>query len=50
MSILLVEDDTTLRPALEELLLWEGYEVIKAPNARAVGCAGAWWKKVKRRK
>lgn len=35
MKILLVEDDTALRGALEELLHREGYEVIKAPNARA---------------
>ena len=32
MKILLVEDDAALRSALEELLLREGYEVIKAPN------------------
>lgn len=35
MKILLVEDDTALRLALEELLLREGYEVIKAENAAA---------------
>ena len=34
MKILLVEDDTALRGALEELLAREGYEVIKASNAR----------------
>ena len=34
MRILLVEDDAALRSALEELLLREGYEVIKAPNMR----------------
>ena len=32
MKILLVEDDAALRSALEELLLREGYEVIKASN------------------
>ena len=32
MKILLVEDDTALRGALEELLCREGYEVIKASN------------------
>ena len=32
MKILLVEDDTALRGALEELLAREGYEVIKASN------------------
>ena len=32
MKILLVEDDTALRGALEELLDREGYEVIKASN------------------
>lgn len=35
MRILLVEDDTALRLALEELLLREGYEVVKAENIRA---------------
>ncbi len=35
MKILLVEDDTALRLALEELLLREGYEVVKAENAAA---------------
>ena len=35
MKILLVEDDTALRGALEELLDREGYEVIKASNIRA---------------
>ena len=34
MKILLVEDDTALRGALEELLAREGYEVIKASNVR----------------
>lgn len=35
MKILLVEDDTALRCALEELLRREGYEVIKASNIRS---------------
>ena len=35
MTILLVEDDAALRSALEELLLREGYEAIKAPNMRS---------------
>ena len=34
MKILLVEDDSALRAALEELLLREGYEVKKAANYR----------------
>ena len=34
MKILLVEDDSALRGALEELLCREGYEVIKASNVR----------------
>ena len=34
MKILLVEDDTALRGALEELIAREGYEVIKASNVR----------------
>ena len=34
MKILLVEDDTALRGALEALLAREGYEVIKASNVR----------------
>ena len=34
MKILLVEDDSALRLALEELLLREGYEVKKAANFR----------------
>ena len=35
MKILLVEDDTALRGALEELLRREGYDVEKASNARS---------------
>ena len=35
MKILLVEDDTALRSALEELLLREGYEVTKVSNVRS---------------
>lgn len=35
MKILLVEDDTALRGALEELLCREGYDVEKASNARS---------------
>ena len=35
MKILIVEDDTALRGALEELLIREGYEVFKASNVRA---------------
>lgn len=35
MKILLVEDDTALRLALDELLLRECYEVVKAENAAA---------------
>lgn len=34
MKILLVEDDAALRGALEELLLREGYDVVKASNVR----------------
>ena len=34
MKILLVEDDSALRAALEELLHREGYEVKKAVNCR----------------
>ena len=36
MKILLVEDDTALRGALEELLAREGYEVIKASNVQVL--------------
>ena len=35
MKILLIEDDAALRSALEELLLREGYEVIKASGVRS---------------
>lgn len=35
MKILLIEDDTALRGALEELLIREGYEVILADNVRS---------------
>ena len=35
MKILLVEDDSALREALEELLCREGYDVETAPNARS---------------
>ena len=35
MKILLVEDDTALRGALEELLCREGYDVVKAFNVRS---------------
>lgn len=35
MKILLVEDDSALRCALDELLCREGYEVIKAPDIRS---------------
>ena len=35
MKILLVEDDAALRGALEELLLREGYDVLKASNVRS---------------
>ena len=34
MKILLVEDDSALRGALEELLCREGYDVVKASNVR----------------
>ena len=34
MKILLLEDDSALRDALEELLCREGYDVIKASNVR----------------
>lgn len=39
MKIMLVEDDTALRGALEELLCREGYEVIKASDARSAQSA-----------
>lgn len=39
MTIFLVEDDTALRGALEELLCREGYEVIKASNVRSAQAA-----------
>lgn len=42
MKILLVEDDTALRGALEELLSREGYDVVKSANvqsAKAARCA-----------
>lgn len=39
MKILLVEDDTALRSALEEMLLREGYHVVKAPNAQSARSA-----------
>ena len=39
MKILLVEDDSALRSALEELLLREGYHVVKAPNAQSARSA-----------
>ena len=35
MKILLVEDDSALRGALEELLSREGYDVVKASNVRS---------------
>ena len=35
MKILLVEDDSALRGALEELLCREGYDVVKASNVRS---------------
>ena len=35
MKVLLVEDDTALRGALEELLCRAGYEVVKASNVRS---------------
>lgn len=39
MNILIVEDDSALRGALEELLLREGYEVQKAANVREARAA-----------
>ena len=39
MKILLIEDDTALRGALEELLCREGYEVIKAYNVSSARSA-----------
>lgn len=39
MRILLVEDDTALRGALEELLCREGYDVIKASNVSSARSA-----------
>ena len=39
MKILLVEDDTALRGALEELLYREGYDVIKALNVSSARSA-----------
>lgn len=39
MKILLVEDDTALRGALDELLCHEGYEVIKASSVRSARSA-----------
>ena len=39
MNILLVEDDTALRGALEELLCREGYDVIKASNVSSARSA-----------
>lgn len=39
MKILLVEDDTALRGALEELLCREGYEVIKASSVKSAQSA-----------
>ena len=39
MKILLIEDDTALRHALEELLIREGYAVIKAFDVRSARAA-----------
>ena len=39
MKILLVEDDTALRGALEELLAREGYQVVKSANCRSAHAA-----------
>ena len=39
MKILLVEDDTALRGALEELLSREGYDVVKSANVQSAKAA-----------
>ena len=41
MKILLVEDDTALRGALEELLSREGYDVVKSANVHSAKAAGS---------